>query len=252
MNALSGAEMVAKPFTRIINTPPALPWDQERAAKLEAKHTSPISTTATGQDLTIIVRRLEPWKPRAIGRFVAIYLRGSGHKLGLSFWVDVHGRQVKVDIPSKTGQTEALKQKTWIIASVTIIGLCLFGQAALTINRRSEVASRLDVLEIQTQRLTKQEASVSKAKQNAQALAELNMTGRTPEDVINALRTVTLSRDTNSRIEAFLWEEGDWALEVRGEATPLKEMSMMKAPKPVRRGVWLWVKSEKQIGDKDD
>lgn len=72
----------------------------------------------------------------------------------------------------------------------------------------------------------------------------MNLEGRTAEDVIDALRTVTTARDPAARIDSFLWEGGDWALEVRGQTTPLTATDMQRAPKPVRPGVWLWVKPQ--------
>lgn len=58
-------------FTRPIHTPPGLPWDQQRAAELEARAGSPV----TDPMVQIIVRRRAPWRPRRPGLFEAEYLR---------------------------------------------------------------------------------------------------------------------------------------------------------------------------------
>lgn len=134
MNALSGPDGGAKPFTRVVTTPPALPWDQARAAHLEARHTSPISAGTSGQSLSIIVKRLEPWRPKTAGRFVAVYLRGAP-KGALSFDIEVQGRTVRVDIPSRAEQAERLRQRLWIGGTAAVMAVALLAQIALTLHR---------------------------------------------------------------------------------------------------------------------
>lgn len=231
-----------RPFTRVIVTPAAFPWDQARAAQLEARHTSPVMGVA-GFDLTIVVKRLGPWRLREAGRFAAVYLKGGVPPQGLSFTIDVQGRPVKVDIASKASQASEWRRRAWAIAAAAIVTLSLAFQVGVTLQRRAHIEDRLAQIAPQIQRARTLNAGLSRTRQNAAALAELEMAGRTVDDVVDALRTVTVSKDPGARIDAFLWDGGDWALEVRGDAPPLKtgSVDLQKAPKPVRRGVNLWV-----------
>lgn len=245
MNALSAQSGEIRPFTRVITTPPAFPWDQERAAQLEARHTSPMAGM-TGGSLTIVVKRLKPWRPRETGRFAAVYLKGNVPPHGLSFSVDVQGQPIKVEIASKAAQAAQLRQRAWLFGSAIIVGLALTLQVGLVVKRRAEIQDRLAQLQPQIERMAKLNAGMTKTRQNAQALSDLDLQGRDVQGAINTLRTVTVSRDPASRIEAFHWDRGDWALEVRGEAAPLKQgtITLERAPRPVRRGVVLWVYSQ--------
>jgi len=247
VNALSAQTGDARPFTRVIVTPAAFPWDQARAAQLEARHTSPV-TGAVGVDLTIVVKRLIPWRPRETGRFAAVYLKGGVPPQGLSFTVDVHGQAVKVDLASKAAQASQIRQKAWVAGAAVIVSLSMVFQAGLALKRRAEIEDRLAQIEPQIERATKLNAGTARARQSAQALSELNVQVRRVDDVVDALRTVTISRDSATRIDAFLWDGGDWALEVRGGTSPLRSGSveLEMAPKPVRRGVTLWVYSQPQ------
>lgn len=245
MNALNAQPGEIKPFTRVITTPPAFPWDQEKAAQLDARHTSPMAGMSGG-GLTIVVKRLKPWRPKESGRFAAVYLKGNVPPQGLSFMVDVQGQPVKVEIASKTTQAAQLRQRAWLLGAIVVVILSLVLQIGLVLKRRAEVEDRLAQLQPQIERMTKLNAGQVKTRQNAQALSELELQGRDVQGVVNALRTVTISRDPSARIEAFHWDRGDWALEVRGEVVPLKAgaVDLQKAPKPVRRGVSLWVYSQ--------
>jgi hypothetical protein len=238
------APEVAKPFTRVIATPAALPWDQVRAAELEARHTSPVSGAA-GAELTLVVKRLEPWKPRSAGRFVAVYLRGRVPGEGLSFHVDVQGRPVKVEVASKEAQAEALRRKVWLLGGVAVLSVCLVAQVVMTVQRRAAIEDQLATLEPQVERAVKLHSTAALAKKDAQALQELDLHGRRAEDLLRAMGVVAATRDPAARIEAFLWDSGDWALEVRGDAPPLRPEgpNLQKAPKAVRRGVGLWVRT---------
>jgi hypothetical protein len=57
-------------FVRRIDTPPGAPWDQARAARLEALHGGPLGAS----DLAFSVKRLSSWAPGAPGEFAAAYM----------------------------------------------------------------------------------------------------------------------------------------------------------------------------------
>ncbi|WP_140986903.1 hypothetical protein [Asticcacaulis tiandongensis] len=242
MNALN-APSAAKPFTRIVNVPSALPWDQMRAARLEAHHTSPVTAASSGLAPTIVVRRLSPWRPGQGGRFVAIYLKGQEAAEGLSFTIEVQGRPVSIVVPSRRKQAEQLRQQATVTGLILLTLVCLSGQVALTLKRRAAAEAELARLEQVVERTARQISTGATAQANARTLEEIGVRGRKAADVLAALQTVTTAKNPHARIDSFLWEGGDWALEVKGDAAPLNEgsVSMQKADRPVRRDTWLWV-----------
>lgn len=67
----SGASPTERMFIRQIEVPPGPPWDQRRAVRLEARHGAPLREEAVAW----AIRRLSPWRPRAMGRFAVAYVR---------------------------------------------------------------------------------------------------------------------------------------------------------------------------------
>ncbi|EGF92857.1 hypothetical protein ABI_12950 [Asticcacaulis biprosthecium C19] len=238
MNDLNIPERAAfKPFTRVIGAPPGWPWDQARAARLEARHTSPVS----GDDINIVVRRLKPWMLGEPGKFVAIYLRGVDQRQGLKFDIEVQGQRIAVELPSRQQKTQQSLHRAWILGlgAVTAVSFALMG--TMTMQRRVAEAERLTVLETQVKRRAREAEGVARAKADAAALAALDLENRTISQALADLNTLSLKRDPAVRLEAYLWNKGYWAVEARGEAPPVADAGLQRAPKPVRKGVWLWV-----------
>jgi hypothetical protein len=226
-----------KPFTRVVATPPAWPWDQTRAARLEAQHTSPVS----GGDITIMVRRLKPWSFNEPGEFVAVYLR-AGDTAGEGFDVEVQGRRVRIDLPSRAKREAMVKARAVQFGCLAVVVLAFIGLTMLALQRRAALEERLAEAEVRVQRLSRQSQGVANAKTDARALAALAVQDQTIDRVVQDLDRVSMSMHTDARVDAFYWRKGYWAVEARGEAPPVRGMDteLQKSVKPVRRGVWLW------------
>jgi hypothetical protein len=227
----------SKPFTRVMTTPPAWPWDQTRAARLEAHHTSPVS----GGDITILVRRLKPWAFNEPGEFVAVYVR-AGDAVGDGIDIEVQGRRVRVELPSRAKRDAMLKERAVQIGCVVVLVLAFVGLTMLALQRRASLEERIAQAEVRVQRLTRQSQGLLNAKADARALAAIDVKGQTIDQVISDLNRVSMSMNEDARIEAFYWRKGYWAVEARGEEPPVRGMDgdLQKSVKPVRRGVWIW------------
>lgn len=226
-----------KPFTRVVTTPPAWPWDQARAARLEAQHTSPVS----GGDITILVRRLKPWAFNEPGEYVAVYLR-AGDATGDGLYIEVQGRRLRIDLPSRARREALIKERAIQLGCAAVIVLAFVGLTMLALQRRAALEDRLAQAEVRVQRLARQSQGVANAKADARALASLDLRGQTIDSVIQDLNRVSMSMTDDARIDAFFWRKGYWAVEARGDTPPVRGMDgdLQKSVKPVRRGVWLW------------
>ncbi|HTN41929.1 MAG TPA: hypothetical protein VLZ84_12300 [Asticcacaulis sp.] len=228
-----------KPFTRMVSAPPAWPWDQARAARLEAQHTSPVS----GDDVSIVVRRLKSWALGEPGKFVAIYLRGVDIRQGLKFDLDVQGQKLTIDMPSPQQKAGQMRQGLWRIGLTAAMAACVLAMGSLTLHRRATEADRLTAIENQLARKAREATGIRKAKADALALQELGLGNRTMDQALADLKTLSLKRDPAARLDAFYWNKGYWAVEVRGTEAPVKDatVALRRSDKSVRRDVWLWV-----------
>lgn len=228
-----------KPFTRVVTAPPAWPWDQHRAARMEAQHTSPLS----GDDITVIVRRLKPWGWNEPGKFVAVYLRGVDLRDDLNFQVDVQGQTITVDLPSRERKMADSRNRALILAFGGAIVVAFVAMTSLMLQRRAQEADQLSLLETRLNHQAQEAERVRRAHDDALALEDLGVRYRTLDQAIGDLKVFTLKRDPAARIDAFYWNHGYWAVEVHGKDPPLSDATvpLQKAPKPVRKDTWLWV-----------
>jgi len=238
-----------KPFTRVVTAPPAWPWDQTRAARLEAQHTSPLS----GDDVTVIVRRLSGWAWNEPGKFVAVYVRGADLREGLKFQIEAQGQTLTIDMPSRATRMAQSRERALIMALGSAILVSLLAMGSLALHRRAADADRLTRLEARLGRQAREAERLRHAHADALALEDLNLRYRTLDRAMDDLKNVSLKRDANARIEAFYWNHGYWAVESRGKDTPVNDatLPLQRAPKPVRKDVWLWV-SPHEDGARDN
>lgn len=227
-----------RPFTRVVATPPAWPWDQARVAHLEALHTSPLS----GGDANLVLRRLKPWAPGQPGEFAAIYLRAGDTPPAGGFDIDIQGRKLHIDLPSPAARAAALREKAWLVGSVAVIVIALSGLTMLALQRRAALDDRLTTLETRLDRDVHNARTVAHAKRDAEALAELELAAQGPNRVLADLNRVTIGKAANARIDAFYWRKGYWAVESHGDARPIEGPGLViqRSAKPVHPGVWLW------------
>jgi hypothetical protein len=230
-----------RPFTRVITTPPGLPWDQARMAGLEARHTSPVSGVMVGDDLHIVVKRLGGWKPGGDGRFVAVYLRSSDIQSGQSLQVEVQGQTVSIPLPAQ-GPTGAISEQGVILIAGVVIVACLIVQIDLLWQRRQDAEARLSAVEAVVERQGRDAVQLAAAKADARDLTAMGVKGRTVDAVLKDLTTISLARDPDARIQAFSWDDGQWSVEVAGSTPPVSidGLDLQRSAAPVRPNVWVW------------
>ncbi len=245
MNASATMNRAVQPFTRVLTTPPGWPWDQSRAAMLEARHTSPLSNDG----VNIIVRRLKAWALGEAGEFVAIYLRAGDPLPALGFDIEVRGRTMHVDLPSRAARAEQVKDQAIRIGAVLVMLVVVLGLITLAFERRGALDDRLGDAEVQVAHQAREAHAVARAKQDAEALAELGVADGL-DKAVGDLTYLTAAHDPAVRLDTFYWSKGFWAVEAHGAEPPLRDSAVIlqKSARPVRPGVWLWAAPDAPAG----
>ena len=238
MNASAAERPNIKPFTRAVTVPPGWPWDQTRAASLEALHTSPVS----GDAVTTLVRRLRPWRFNEPGEFAAVYLRGGAELGGQSFDIQIQGQTLRVEVPSRAKREALMKERLWQIGSAVAIAIIVFAIITIALQRREELEDRLSQAELRVDHQAKEAQAVARAKSDARMLAAMDLKDQGVDAALRDLEYVAFTRETTSRVDAFYWRKGFWAVEAHGDAPPVAAADglLQRSVKPVRSGVWLW------------
>lgn len=225
-------------FVRAVVTVPAMPWDQARAARLEATLNAPLPLT----ELALALKRLDRWKPRTPGRFAAVYARHADIGDGLSVAPELDGRPVEVHFPSATRRRAQVRLMAIVTGAATAAVFLLFSVGANIWTSRTEAEQRLESLEQQADRRLKDARAAAALSAQARALDAMDLEGRRAAVVLKDIAWAARARRADANIEAFHWEGGLFAVEARGEASPFvqSDQPVRRSQRPVRAGVWLW------------
>lgn len=227
-----------KVFSRTISTPGGAPWDQARAAALEARVGAPLPLG----EVVYRVRRLDGWSPGRPGRYVAFYVRSRDVGDGFETTVTVDGRPVEVSFLPRAEQARRAQRSLTILLASAAAGLVIALALATAIGVHANIETRLADLEQQA--LARQRDATLEARQRAQARAlnALGARGSSINDYLSDLAWATASKAPDAHIDALHWQHGYMGVEVRGSTAPFaaQDRTVIKADKPVRPGVWLW------------
>lgn len=225
-------------FVRTVPAPPGLPWDQARAADLEARMGAPLPLNGVAYQ----VRRLDGWAPGRPARFAAFYVRAAEIGERLSTTVEVDGAPVDVQFVS---ERERRRQARTLLTGAGVAGgLAVVLALALlcAVQARIQASARLDTLEQQADSRLRQAQKLAALKLQARALDAAGARGASLVQVLDDLAVVSAAKAPNAHIQAFHWDRGYMGVEVRGDAQPFAaiDRQVQRADKPVRPDVWLW------------
>lgn len=232
------AAVTPQVFVRAFSTPPAAPWEQGRAAALQARHGAPLPIS----DLVHRVKRLEGWAPGATGRYAAFYVRAAEFTGPFETRVDVDGRSVRVSFGAVAGQFRQAQTAGLIVGAAALAAAVFASGVTLALAARAEANARLEQAEQQLQVKRRAALTTQRKADQSKALARAVGQGRPIDQVLGDIAWVTAMKAPEARVEALHWDRGLLAVEVRGEAVPFlnPDRPMQRADKPIRKGVWLW------------
>ena len=225
-------------FVRTISTPAGAPWDQARAAALEARVGAPLPLN----DVVYQLKRLDGWTFGRPARYAACYVRSNEVGDDFETLTEIDGRSVSVRFLSQAEQARRTRQVSMIGAGVAVTLLLVVGAGLSALAMRSDLDSRLSALEqTTTVRLRRAEAQQQEREQS-RALVAAHTEGHTVNDVLGDLQWVSANKVSGAHIDSIHWESGFLGVEARGDGAPVasSERSVIKVNKPVRPDVWLW------------
>jgi hypothetical protein len=225
-------------FVRTISTPSAPPWDQARAAELEARLGAPLPL----DQVTFQIRRLGSWAFGQPGRFAVCYIRA--REIGDQFetTVEADGQPLRIRFVSRAERVRRARATGSIAALMAIGGLLVAGAVGAALSIRFETKNKLAGLE-QTVAVRMREAQrEAHLKAQTRLLNTAGVRGDGLENFLSDLVWASASKTAGAHIDALHWQHGYMGVEVRGDATPFakSDRTVLKSPKPLRSGVWLW------------
>jgi hypothetical protein len=229
-------------FVRTFTTPVGLPWDQARAAQLEARHGAPLPIAELAHQL----RRLEGWSYARPGRFAVFYVRRRDFKQPFETTLDVDGAAVRVAFGRRrrlaAGQMDQLRGAAVVGAGLALAAVVVTAACVQASNVRAEAEARLERLEREAAAKLRLANRLGADREIRRALAAAQGASGTPEQVLRDLAWVTRARTPEARIVAVHWEQGLLAIEARGKAPPVSaiDREIVRSDKPLPSGLWLW------------
>jgi len=225
-------------FVRRIATPAAAPWDQARAAGLEAKLAAPLP----GDQVIYQVRRLGVWAFRQPGRYIACYVRRSQLAGTLSTEVDVDGRPVKLVFRTRSAHSRHAGVAIGAALTATIAGVSVAAATMNAMATRSFDEERLASLSQLSASKIGEVRRGRAAMRDANCLIAVGAQGRSLNDLLGDLAWASTHKLSEAHLDALHLDRGLLGLEVRGEKSPFRAdvSGTMRSTKPLRLGVWLW------------
>jgi hypothetical protein len=227
-----------KVFVRQFATPAGAPWDQTRAAGLEARLGAPLPLA----EVVYQLQRLDPWRPGRPARFAAFYVRAGHVGEMLEATVEVDGRARSVRFASGRVQARKARQALYVALALGLTAAATMAAVTVALSARGGAADRLAALEPQLEAKIRAGKALEQQHRDSRALELAGLRGRALSDYLDDLAWAAAAKTPEARINAVHWDHGLLAVEARGDAAPLAagERQITKVEKPLRPGLWLW------------
>jgi hypothetical protein len=228
----------AAPFIRRFSTPAGAPWDQTRAARLEAVHGAPLPAAL----LEIVLRRVGRWRPGAPAVFAAAYFRRDGIGEEQRFIEAIDGLDIEFLARGDGARrrAERLRIVDLSLAIGAVVGLLLAGGLALA--RRSDLDSRLRQADMTTQRALQAGHEARRRQADARALDAAGGQGALLTSALDDLVWLSRARRPEAVVEQFDWTPGEMRVTARGPQSPIATADRPVSPSDETRpgGMRVW------------
>lgn len=228
-----------KVFVRILTAPPGWPWEQVRSADLDARHGSPLPPA----EVTYQVRRLGGWALGRPGRFAAFYVLAKSVGARLETYAQVDGEDVRVVFAPPAQADRRVRQLGAVGLAAGVVAFLAVAAVGMALGRRAELENSLEIAEQKAKVKLARSSERARLNEQARALRYRQDRGAPVQEVLADLAWISTVRVEAARVEAFHWDRGYVALEVRGDTPPLEaftDETLERSVKPLRPGVWLW------------
>lgn len=227
-----------KVFVRVFSTPPGMPWDQSRAARLEAVHGAPVPIA----ELVHQLRRISSWAAGRPGRFAVFYVRSEEFIAPFESTVEVDGAPTLVAFGTKAGSLRNARKGALVALLIVGVGGVLGTGISLAIRARAQGDTQLEAAERNAASYLQSAKTQWRRKLIARDLDRELGSSRQVSDVLGDLAWVTAARASDAKIEVLHWDHGLMAVEARGDTSPFMaiDRSIERSSRPIRSKTWLW------------
>lgn len=225
-------------LSRTIAVPPGPPWDQARAADLEARLGAPLPIG----ELKYKLKRLSTWSPQRPGRFAAFYLRAADYAGPFETVVRVDGASVTVAFGAKARQLTQVREGAAALGAAALAVLLIAGGVGAALSARSDADASVSRAEALAQARSRTLEKFRRG-EAAVAAARTLARGRTPvSELVADLDWAGAGRAPDARILAAHLYQGMFAVEARGPRSPFTstDRTVARSDRPVHDDVWLW------------
>jgi hypothetical protein len=234
-----------KIFARSILVPPGLPWEQGRAARLDAQHGSPLPFA----DVVHQLRRTEPWRWGEPGRFAAFYLRRTQARSRYRAKVQLLDETFDiVFLPPADRQRQA---QAVFLAIFSVLCAGVIASAAIFQALDARAKAEVQLLALERASMEAMSRARVRADQNRLATSmDAHERGVRPDIVLADFLWAAQAKSGDARINAWHWQPGLMAVEARGKVNPFlsSDRLVQRAKAPVSKGVWLWGIAPREYG----
>lgn len=226
-----------KIFVRTIAAPPGWPWEQQRAASLDARHGAPLPLG----EVVMQLRRLETWRPGQAAQYAAFYVRRGEVRERLDAEVQVAGQLQHVTFLAPGEQRRLARRLAFTALGAFVIVAVIALSLVNAVLSRERAEAQLQAAEAAATVKLRQARAVRILRAQSEALDAADR-GERLDKVLADLAWASTARAPEARIETWRWQGGLMAVEARGDAAPFvaTDRLIQKAPKPLRKRVWLW------------
>ncbi|WP_423306981.1 hypothetical protein [Caulobacter sp. KR2-114] len=225
-------------FVRPFLAPAGAPWDQGRAAGLEARLGAPLPLA----EIVYQVQRLEPWRPGRPARFAAFYARARDVGEALEEVVEVDGQARAVRFVSARVQARKAQGAIALALLLGMLAASVGTAFAYALVARGADAERLESLTPAVAGKARLAKALDRQRRESRALENGGVRGLALSDYLSDLAWASAAKAPGARIDAVHWDHGLMAVEAHGDQPPFAagDRQVTKVPKPIRPGLWLW------------
>jgi len=222
-------------FIRKLEIPPGAPWDQWRAAKLEAAHGAPLPT----EEAALSVKRLRHWAPHSVGLFAVAYIRRADD-LPAELSAVVDGLTVRFRFAAPRLRQATLKRQAIALASLVFaaVSLGLAGQKALEARAANEALLQRE--EAHAQRWGAAARQRRRDAEEQRLIRQAGAEGRGFGDLAADLVWLGRAKAPSVAFERVRWTAGEMQVLVQGPGAPLLTPERPLTPIDQIAGLQAW------------
>ena len=203
---------------RLFEIPPAPPWDQHEAARLNAQRGSPLPPG----DAAICVRRLTPWRPGQPGLFCAAYLRRSQITGEHDLFETVDGRPVYFSFRTARLARAQLRRRVLDVGLGVLMAASLGSATLKALSLRQDNAVAIRSAEDSVLRSLAAQRALERQVRLGRLLQGEGVTGRNGASLMGDLAWLSQRRRPESRLQAVSWNGGELRIVASGVDPPFQ------------------------------